>query len=237
MLLWMDRFPIGCVSEQHRRRRTVAPVAIIADVNPTSARLRRATAGAQHGNRRVIGMQLRGLHDVLRDAAHEGIQQHCGLPDPVGECRAREFDAFTLIDLTLPIQRLVIAVFGDQHVRENRRAHHTALDRPVRRRSLQQCLATRAGELRAHVADDFVASRDAFEDLRDILACGTKGAAAIGTRATARYGSLVNHRLARQMLGNSRARRAIRGGSGCSEYGGASSARKTLQICAWIICA
>ncbi len=57
-------------------------------------------------------------------------------PDPAGQRRARKIDAVPGKDLRLTIERRVIAVFGDQHLRKQRRRRHAAGDWTFRSRRL-----------------------------------------------------------------------------------------------------
>ena len=60
-------------------------------------------------------------------------QQEGGAADPVGQGRAIELDALARIDLRLPIERQMIGVLGDQHLRDRRLGRQAALDQPRRR--------------------------------------------------------------------------------------------------------
>ncbi len=74
----------------------------------------------------------------------------------------------------------MIGVFADQHVGQQTRAGHAALDRACRRRRLHDRIAARAGQLRSHVANHFEAHRLQFEHLGDIVAQMLERATAIG---------------------------------------------------------
>ena len=47
-----------------------------------------------------------------------GPEQEGGAPDPVGQRRAVEADALAGEDLRLPVQRKVVGVLGDEHLRD-----------------------------------------------------------------------------------------------------------------------
>ena len=56
-------------------------------------------------------------------------QQRCGLAYPIRQGRAIELDTGPGIDAALPVQRSMIAVFADQHMRQECRAGAATLDR------------------------------------------------------------------------------------------------------------
>ena len=60
-------------------------------------------------------------------------QQEGGAADPVGQRRAIEVDALAGVDLRLAVERQVIGVLGDQHLRDRRLGRQSALDQPRRR--------------------------------------------------------------------------------------------------------
>jgi hypothetical protein len=93
-----------------------------------------------------------------------GSQQRTGARDPLCEQRAIQLDALAREDLRLPIEREVIAIFADDHVRQESRSGHAALDWACRRG------AARAGQLGAHVANDLEAHRLEFEHLANVFA-------------------------------------------------------------------
>jgi hypothetical protein len=102
--------------------------------------------------------------------------------DPFGQCRTGQIDALPGIDFTLPIQGKVIGVFGHECVRQQTGAGQATCDRTRARGRLDDRVAMRAGELRAHVANHPEARRNVFELLADILPQPLEGAA---TRRTA----------------------------------------------------
>ena len=93
-------------------------------------------------------------------------QHEAGTADPIGQCRAIEIDALPGVDLSLPIQRKMIGVFGDENLRHRRLGRQSALDQPRRRGRLHHhVLASPAGvfgpanhqhaELRRHDVEPF----------------------------------------------------------------------------------
>lgn len=89
---------------------------------------------------------------------------------PVGQGRDLDGGSFAGVDLTLPIERQVLAVFGGEHEGQQMRAGAAAGDRVGRCRRLGDALAIAARHGLAHVLDHLPASRLAFEALGDDLA-------------------------------------------------------------------
>jgi len=63
----------------------------------------------------------------------------------VGQRRAGQVDVLAGVDLGLPVQRQMVAVFGHQHMREQARAGAAASDRQARRGGLGDRLAGPTG--------------------------------------------------------------------------------------------
>ena len=59
-------------------------------------------------------------------ASGERLQRHTAGADPVGQGAARQLDAGAGVDGLLPIQRQVIGIFGDQHMRQRRLGRHAS---------------------------------------------------------------------------------------------------------------
>lgn len=65
------------------------------------------------------------------------------IADPERQNRALDVDALRQQHLSLPIERQVPGIFGDQHMGDHRLGRQAALDQPLRRRRLNH--AIRAG--------------------------------------------------------------------------------------------
>ncbi len=89
---------------------------------------------------------------------------------PARQRRAREINAITSVDLLLPVERQVIGVFGNEHMRQESRAWPSALDRQKRHRHLHDCLAGAAGELGSHMPDHLERGRHILQNFRDVFA-------------------------------------------------------------------
>jgi hypothetical protein len=64
------------------------------------------------------------------------LQPPTGASNPVAQGGTIEVDALACKDLRLAVQRQVVGVFVDQHVRQQRLGRQAAVDRPLRRRLL-----------------------------------------------------------------------------------------------------
>jgi hypothetical protein len=85
---------------------------------PEPACRRRAASRAQH---------------VTPQRFHQRRKQLAGAAHPVRQRRAFQLHAFALVNFRLAIQRQVIAIFRDQHMRQKSRSRNAALDRAARR--------------------------------------------------------------------------------------------------------
>ena len=110
---------------------------------PDDNRLRPTTA---RGTRTDIRISHEMGVEVLfsrTDVLDQRLEQPADLADPVGHGRAVEVDAFTGVDLRLPIERQVVGVLGDQHVRHGRLGRDATLDEAGGRRRLHHDLLAR----------------------------------------------------------------------------------------------
>jgi hypothetical protein len=108
-----------------------------------------------------------------------GAQQEGGASDPIGQGRAIEIDALPRIDLSLPVKRKMIGVFGDQNLRHSRLGGNAALDQASRRRRLHHHLLTApAGIFGPADNQDPELGGDDVEPLGPIFADPMQGAAA-----------------------------------------------------------
>jgi hypothetical protein len=187
---------VGRVAIEHSGRPDAAMRPLVPEIDPEPAGLRLAAPRRQHRDGRVVGVQLFGRHDVLADRLDERLHQPDGLADPKGERRAVELDTLAGIDAGLAVERQVVAILADQHVREKPRTRPAALDRQRRHRRLRHRLAAPARKGRAHVADHLEAPGHVVEYLGHVLAHLAQRAAA--RRAGA--GGLVPHLAPRQVL-------------------------------------
>jgi hypothetical protein len=94
------------------------PGPLVADVGPDPRRLGLAVARRLQLDRRVVGEDRRSAQDVATDRVGQWLQQRRRLADPVRQRRSVEVDPLTLEDLALPVERQMIAIFGDQDMGE-----------------------------------------------------------------------------------------------------------------------
>jgi hypothetical protein len=170
MFSWPLAFAIGRVAKQHRRGFFAGGRAVVAHIGPQPAGLGTTASRIQHRHRCVVGVELVSRHHVARQRLEQWINEPETASDPLGHRGTLQLDTFARVNLHLPIQRQVVGVFGDQHVREQPRSGKATLDRPRRRCHLYDALALRAGELRAHVLGHAEARRHVFENLGHVLA-------------------------------------------------------------------
>lgn len=204
---------VRAVVIDRRRWRLATPGPIVPDIDPEPPGLGLAAARIEHRHRGVVGMELGRAHDVAAQGLDQRLEQPCGAADPVGQGGAVELDPFSRVDLSLAIQRQVVAVLRHEHVGQQPRAGPPALDRQRRQRRLGDALAGPAGELWPDVPDHLEARWHVFEHLGHVLAERAQIAAALRAGA----GGGVHHLLARQMFGQRPARRLAR----CPGAGGA----------------
>lgn len=100
------------------RRGWTAPPALLAGVDPQMPGLGLAASRIEHRNRRVVGEQMVAVEHVGGEPFMQRFEPPARTADPSGQRRTRQIDAVAREDLRLPVKRRVIAVFADQHLRE-----------------------------------------------------------------------------------------------------------------------
>jgi hypothetical protein len=114
----MGDWPLGL--RAHRRRRCPAgrcpPRPVIPRAGPKLAKFgaprSRDRVPAPWSRRRTAWPNLQRSQRALLDRPQ---QEGCAAPHPIGQRRTVEFDALAGVDLSLPIQRKMIGIFGDKH--------------------------------------------------------------------------------------------------------------------------
>ncbi len=161
---------VGCEQVDGGRRFGSAPRPLLARVHPKPSRLGSSAARIEYRDRRVIGKEMVGGEHVLAQPFVQGLEPPACAANPARERRAAEIDAVTVEDLRLPIERKMIAVFADQHVREQRRRRKTASDQSLWRAGLHHLVAGAAGVFRTGRTQDAKLRRDPIQHLADALA-------------------------------------------------------------------
>ena len=111
---WALGFAIRAVKLDRSRRIGPVPGPVVAGVDPEPAGLGAAPAGIQHRDRGVVGEQLLRCEDVPGEPLLQRLEPPAGAANPVGKGRTVDLDALPGKDLALPVERQMIAVFGDQ---------------------------------------------------------------------------------------------------------------------------
>jgi hypothetical protein len=115
-------------------------------------------------------MQPRAGKHMLADPVRQGPEDSDALAAPVDQGRARDIGAHPGEDLTLPIERQMIVVLGNQDMGEQAGPGHAAAHRTGWRRPLHHGFAMPAGLFGANGLDDLEPGGDQFEDLGDVVA-------------------------------------------------------------------
>src|ERR1700728_1510661 len=124
-------------------------------------------------------------------------KQLAGGSDPSCKSRAIKLHALSRINLRLAIQRTMIRILRDQHMREQAGSSQSTCDRPRWRWRFDDRLTLAAAKLRAHMPDHPEALRDVIQLLGNVFSEMAKIAAALRAAPLHR---LVRDDLARQML-------------------------------------
>src|SRR5271166_5169306 len=123
-----------------------------------------------------------GREDIPTHPLVQGFQPPAGAADPARQRRAREIDAVPGEDLRLTIERRVIAVLGDQHLREQRWRRHAAGDWALRGRRLSDRPAGATSVFWTGDAQDAKLRGNPVQHLAHALADGVERAAAARAR-------------------------------------------------------
>jgi len=142
-------------------------------------------------------VQLRCVENMTAHRIDQGSEQFAGDSDPSGQRGAIQFHTLPRVNLRLAVERAVVRILRNQHMREQPGSSQSACDRPRRSRSFDDCLALAAGELRPHMPYHPEAVRDIIQLLGNVFSEMAKVAAALRAAALLR---LVRNDLAWQML-------------------------------------
>ena len=176
------------------------PGPLVADVGPDPRRLGLAIARRLQLDRRVVGKNRGAAQDVAPDRVGQWLQQRRRLADPVRQRRSVEVDPLTLEDLALPVERQMIAIFGDQDMGEQAGSGASPLDRARRQGRLADGLAASAGQARAYDPVHHEPTRQVVQLFGDILAQRLQPAAALSAGIAGRDQGLLARKVRRQRL-------------------------------------
>ena len=192
--LRMDALAIRRVVIERRRWHRRAPGPLVAHDDPEPSGFGLSQAGREHRDGGVVGMQRGAGANMPADRLSQRSEQELRLSDPIGQRGAVELDAFAGIDDGLAVQRRVVTILRDQHMRDQAWTRPPALDRQRRHRRLHDRLARPAAQLRPDMLDHLETGRDVFEHLPLVLSDPAERCA---TAARAGAGWLVGDGLAR----------------------------------------
>ncbi len=139
-------------------------------IRPQVCPVRFALAGTEHLHRRLVGVQHRLLQDGLAECVDQRLQLHATPAHPGTQRGSRDGQSRTTKDLFLAIQGQVVAVLGDQHLREQPGGGHALVDHMRWNRRLDQRLARLAHPLAADVPFHRKHARRVVQLLAHVLA-------------------------------------------------------------------
>ena len=150
---------------------------------PQVSLVRLAVAGLQHRHRCLIGMQHLALEQHRFLCIDQRLQANAAHADPLSQRRSRDRIAGTAEHLFLPVERRMIRILRDQHLRKQSGSRDALVDHLRGHRCLDQRLAFHARPLPPHVPLDLEHARRVVELLADVFADTLQLAAAVAGRA------------------------------------------------------
>src|SRR2546427_3633723 len=129
-------FTVGGIDVGNAWRSAAGPGPLVGRIGPQLALLDAPAPRIEYRCRRLVGEQLGRLLQLLQEPRMHRPQRESGAAYPVRQGGAIERDALACIDLRLTIERRVIGIFGDQHMRDQRLGGNAVLDQPLQRRRL-----------------------------------------------------------------------------------------------------
>ncbi len=203
MLPWVLSLAVRRIPVERCRRSRPGEWPVVANIGPKPRRAGPAETRLQHRHHGVVSMHALACHHMPGQRIDQWPHQSRRLTYHVSQRRAGQVDVLACVDLGLPMQRQMVAVFGHQHMREQAGAGTAAADRQARCGGLGDRLAGPAGQLRPHTVDHPERAWHVVQDLGHILAELAQRTAAgwAGTRCG------VLHDIARQRLGQPPAHR------------------------------
>lgn len=126
--LGMEPAATWCIGKGYPWRRTATPRSIITGQGPEVSGLGLAGARIENWRTSLVHEQLRRPLQVGDESVEDRAKFECCPADPVGKSGSIKVDALSAHDLSLPIKRQVIGVFGDQHMRYGRLGRQSGVD-------------------------------------------------------------------------------------------------------------
>ena len=117
---WATGLAVGRVNIGDAERVSAAPGLVVVGIGPELAGPGAPASGIEHRRGRLVGEQLGRFLELGEQTLVHRPQQEGGAADPVGQGRAIQSQSLAGLNLSLPIQRQVIGVFGDEHLRRRR---------------------------------------------------------------------------------------------------------------------
>ena len=189
----------GRIEKHHPGRIRTGPGTLVTGQSPQISRLRLAPARVQHRRTGLVHEQMPGLFQVPDEPVHHRSEVKRGLANPVGERGAVQVHPRAGVDLRLTVERQVVRILGNQHLRQRTLGRQAPLDEVRRRGSLDNPLpAGPAGILRAHGDDDAELRRHDVQPLDAILSDAHHPSASAGTVDAVRLDGPLD---ARQVFG------------------------------------
>jgi hypothetical protein len=138
-------FAVWRIQIDRGRRLRPAPCSLLAGVGRKPSSLSAPSTWIKHRYGRVIGEQMIRSEYVSCKAFVQRLEPPAGTANLSSERRTRKIDPVAAEDLRLTVERRVIAIFADQHLREQRRRRQVANDWPLCSRRQRHRLASPAG--------------------------------------------------------------------------------------------
>jgi hypothetical protein len=168
---WLFGLAVRRVDIGDRWRIGPAPWPIVSRIGPELPGVRSSSPSIEHRRRRLVGEDFRRRADMREKLLMHGPQMPGGATDPIGERRTIKRDPLPRVDLRLAIQRRVIGIFRDQHMRDGCFGRQASLDQPRRRAGLHDgAVASATGVFGTARHQHPEPRRDDVEPLGEILA-------------------------------------------------------------------
>ena len=189
------------ITEQDDRRTGAAMPPVIGGDRPEEARLRPAPPGIEHRRGGFVHEQAIGLGEMQAHVVGDRLQMEAGPAGPVAKRRPIKPDALPGVDVRLPVERQMVAEFGDDDLGDQAFRRQAAGHHMFRRVCLHdRTRATPAGVFRPPGDKHAQLRRDHVEALRDIFADLRHRAAAARAKGAFRLDHALHPRQVRGQM-------------------------------------